>query len=79
MFGNLTEKVILGYLLIKNSVGFSFVIVTMILGMLFGVLVGNIETLGGYSGIVNIPPPGPINIPLLPSIESINADSSPQT
>ena len=36
--------------------------------MLFTVAVGNIEYLGGYSGISNIPVPNPIRIPLLPVI-----------
>lgn len=58
----------LGYALVKNA-GFSFVILTALLGMLFVVAVGNISFMGGYSGIANIPPPNPIRIPFLPPLE----------
>ena len=53
--------------LIKNT-GFTFVILTTVIGMVFGVAVGNIEALGAYNGISNIPPPNPISIPFLPTI-----------
>jgi branched-chain amino acid transport system permease protein len=58
----------LGYPLIKNA-GFSFVILTAVIGMIFVVAIGNIPQLGGYTGIPNIPPPDPIRIPFLPPIE----------
>jgi branched-chain amino acid transport system permease protein len=53
--------------LIRNT-GFTFVILTTVIGMVFGVAVGNIDALGAYNGISNIPPPNPINIPFLPPI-----------
>jgi branched-chain amino acid transport system permease protein len=60
----------LGYLLIgSGSSGFTFVMLTNVIGMLFAVLVGNIAYLGGYNGISNIPPPDAIHIPFLPVIE----------
>jgi branched-chain amino acid transport system permease protein len=61
----------LGYPLIKNA-GFSFVILTAVIGMIFVVAVGNIPQLGGYTGIANIPPPDPIRIPFLPPIEFVS-------
>lgn len=60
----------LGYLLIKN-VGFTFLIITAVIGMLFVVAIGNASFLGGYSGIADIPPPDPIRIPFLPPIEFV--------
>jgi branched-chain amino acid transport system permease protein len=59
---------LLGFILIKNS-GFVFVIMTMIIGMMIGVIIGNSSFLGGYSGIRNIPPPDPVTLPFLPAIE----------
>jgi branched-chain amino acid transport system permease protein len=64
----------LGLVLVRNP-GFSFVIMTMIMGMLFGVIIGSSKFLGGYSGIVGIPPPDTINIPLLPPIEFVSETS----
>lgn len=61
----------LGYALVKRA-GFSFVILTALISMLFVVAVGNISFLGGYSGIPNIPPPNPIKIPFLPPIEFVS-------
>jgi branched-chain amino acid transport system permease protein len=57
--------------LIRNT-GFTFVILTTVIGMVFGVAVGNIEWLGAYNGISNIPPPNPVMIPLLPPIEFVS-------
>ena len=59
--------VILGFILVRNP-GFSFVIMTMIIAMIFVVAVGDSEALGGYSGILRIPRPDPINIPFLPEL-----------
>jgi branched-chain amino acid transport system permease protein len=60
----------LGWILIgSGSSGFTFVMLTNVIGMLFAVLVGNIAYLGGYNGISNIPPPNPIHLPFLPVIE----------
>jgi branched-chain amino acid transport system permease protein len=58
---------VLGYALIRNA-GFTFVILTTVIGMLFVVAVGNIPALNGYNGIPNIPPPDTINIPFLPPL-----------
>ena len=60
-----------GYLFVRNP-GFSFVIMTMILGMVFVPIIGGTELFGGYTGIYGIPPPDPINIPLLPPIEFVS-------
>lgn len=57
----------LGLVLIRNP-GFSFTIITMIIGMLFVKIVGSTEWLGGYSGFKNIPPPNPIHLPFLPAV-----------
>ncbi len=58
---------ILGYPLLKNA-GFTFVILTSVIGMLFVVAVGNISAFGGYNGISNIPPPPSIHLGFLPDI-----------
>ena len=59
---------ILGFPLIKNA-GFTFVILTTVIGMLFVVAIGNIPALGGYNGIPSIPPPNPVKFPFLPVID----------
>ena len=67
---------ILGLVLVKNT-GFTFVILTSVIGMLFTVVVGNISYLGGYSGIANIPVPPPIHLPFLPAIEFGQLNKAP--
>jgi branched-chain amino acid transport system permease protein len=60
----------LGWILIgSGSSGFTFVMLTNVIGMLFAVLVGNINYLGGYNGISSIPAPNPIHLPFLPVIQ----------
>lgn len=59
----------IGFILIgSGSTGFTFVILSSVIGMLFSVVVGNISAVGGYNGLSNIPPPNPIKIPFLPAI-----------
>jgi branched-chain amino acid transport system permease protein len=63
-------SIALGYILIgSGSSGFTFVILSSVVGMLFTVAVGNTSYLGGYNGISNIPHPNPISIPFLGVIE----------
>jgi branched-chain amino acid transport system permease protein len=57
----------LGYLVVRNP-GFGFLILTSIIGMLIGLVFGNIRWLGGFTGIEYIPPPDPIHIPFLDPI-----------
>ena len=57
----------IGYLIIRNA-GFTFIILTTVIGMLFVVVVGNIPWLGGYNGVPGIPPPNPIHLGALGSI-----------
>jgi branched-chain amino acid transport system permease protein len=52
--------VIIGWVIIRNA-GFTFVIMTTVIGMLFVVAVGNIGSMGGYNGVSNIPAPDTIN------------------
>jgi len=58
---------IIGYVIIRNA-GFTFVIMTTVLAMLFVTVVGNIQWLGAYNGISNIPAPDPIDLGALGSI-----------
>jgi branched-chain amino acid transport system permease protein len=58
---------VIGYVIIKNA-GFTFIILTTVIGMLFVVAVGNIPWLGGYSGVPGIPPPDTIHLGALGSI-----------
>jgi branched-chain amino acid transport system permease protein len=51
---------IAGFVIIRNA-GFTFIIMTTVIAMLFVVAVGNIKSLGGYNGISNIPHPGALN------------------
>jgi branched-chain amino acid transport system permease protein len=62
-----TFAFVIGYVIIKNA-GFTFIILTTVIGMLFVVAVGNISWLGGYSGIPGIPPPNTIHLGALGSI-----------
>jgi branched-chain amino acid transport system permease protein len=58
-----------GYFLIgSGSSGFTFVILTSVIGMLFTVVVGNIKSIGGYSGLSKIPRPNAIDLPGLPAL-----------
>jgi branched-chain amino acid transport system permease protein len=57
----------IGFLVVRNP-GFGFLILTAIIGMLIGLVFGNIRWLGGFTGIEYIPPPNPLDIPLLAPI-----------
>lgn len=50
---------IIGYIIIRNA-GFTFIIMTTVIAMLFVTVVGNIQWMGAYNGISNIPPPDSI-------------------
>jgi branched-chain amino acid transport system permease protein len=60
---------ILGFPLIKNA-GFTFIILTSVIGMLFGVAFGNISELNGWVGMSNIPRPD--QLPFLPNIDWVS-------
>ncbi len=51
---------IAGYVIIRSA-GFTFVIMTTVIGMLFVVAVGNIGSMGGYNGVSSIPAPDTLN------------------
>jgi branched-chain amino acid transport system permease protein len=59
---------VLGFVLVRNA-GITFVVLTVVVGMLFPVVVGSISALGGHHGITDIPPPSPIRIPGFPALE----------
>jgi len=53
-----------GYILIgSSSSGFTFVILSSVIGMLFTAVVGSIRSIGGYSGLSEIPRPEAIRFP----------------
>ena len=54
--------------MIIRSAGFTFVIMTTVIGMLFVVAVGNIGSMGGYNGVSNIPAPDSLNFGALGSV-----------
>ena len=58
---------VIGYVIIRNA-GFTFIIMTTVIGMLFVTLVGNIQSLGAYNGVSNIPRPDTIDLGALGSI-----------
>lgn len=59
----------IGYIVIgRAGSGFTFVILSAVMGMLFRVVVGSISYLGGYYGMGDIPAPNTISIPFLPAI-----------
>ncbi len=51
---------LIGYVIIRNA-GFTFIIMTTVIAMLFVTVVGNIQWMGGYNGISNIPAPDSLN------------------
>jgi branched-chain amino acid transport system permease protein len=54
---------LLGFVLIgSGSSGFTFVILSAVVGMIFSTLVGAISWLGGYNGLSNVPPPGALHL-----------------
>ncbi len=53
----------------RGGGGFSFIIFSILIGMIFTLVVGSISYLGAWSGIHNIPAPNPIKIPFLPALE----------
>lgn len=58
----------IGFVIISSG-WLGFIVLTSVLGMIFSVLVGNIEYVGGYGGISGIPAPGSVHIPFLTLIE----------
>lgn len=62
---------LIGIILLKNA-GFTFLMLTALLGMVTVLVFGTFDIFGGYIGIVNIPPPEPIALPFLPPIEFIS-------
>jgi len=58
---------IIGYVIIRSA-GFTFIIMTTVIGMLFVVAVGNIGRMGGYNGVSNIPAPDTLNFGALGKI-----------
>lgn len=63
----------MGYFLIgSGSSGLAFVILSTTVGMLFPVLMGDIQYVGGNNGFPNIPPPNPIHLPFIPIIQIVS-------
>lgn len=60
-------SLVIGYVIIRNA-GFTFVIMTTVIAMLFVTVVGNIQWMGAYNGISNIPRPETIDFGALGSI-----------
>jgi branched-chain amino acid transport system permease protein len=50
---------LIGLVIIRHA-GFTFIIMTTVIGMLFVTVVGNIKWMGGYQGISTVPPPNAI-------------------
>ena len=62
---------IVGFVFVRNS-GFSFIVLTAVLGMVLVQVFGSFSIFGGHVGIQNIPPPEPISIPYLFQIEFLS-------
>jgi branched-chain amino acid transport system permease protein len=58
---------LIGYIIIRNA-GFTFIIMTTVIAMLFVTVVGNIKWLGAYNGISSVPAPDTLNFGALGSI-----------
>ncbi len=57
----------IGFLVVRNP-GFGFLILTAVIGMIIGLVFGNIKWLGGFTGFEYIPRPDPIVLPFLAPI-----------
>lgn len=57
---------IIGFVIIRSA-GFTFIIMTTVIAMLFVVAVGNIKWLGAYNGVSNVPAPDSISLGALGS------------
>jgi branched-chain amino acid transport system permease protein len=66
-----TIAFVAGFLVVRNA-GFGFLMLTAVIGMLVVTVFGNIRWLGGYQGIDTIPPPDPITIPFIGTIEFVS-------
>jgi branched-chain amino acid transport system permease protein len=58
---------VIGYIIIRNA-GFTFIIMTTVIALLFVTVVGNIGALGAYNGISNIPAPDSLGFGALGSV-----------
>lgn len=55
---------VLGYIMIgRGRGGFNFVILSSVIGMIFPVIMGSIEWVGGYAGMSGIPAPESVPLP----------------
>ena len=66
----------IGALLVKQG-GFGFIIQTLAFGFIIVLIFGTFEVFGGYVGIVGIPHPEPIPIPLVGSITFSSTSKTP--
>ena len=57
----------IGFVVVRNP-GFGFLILTAVIGMIIGLVFGNIKWLGGFTGFEYIPRPNPIDFPFLAPI-----------
>jgi branched-chain amino acid transport system permease protein len=57
----------IGFVVVRNP-GFGFLILTAVIGMIIGLVFGNIKWLGGFTGFEYIPRPDPIDLPFLATI-----------
>jgi branched-chain amino acid transport system permease protein len=57
----------IGFLVVRNP-GFGFLILTAVIGMIIGLVFGNIKWLGGFTGFEYIPRPDTIDFPFLTPI-----------
>ena len=55
--------------LLANKGGNAFVILTMVFGFIAILVFGTFDVFGGYVGIFNIPPPDPMHLPLIGTID----------
>jgi branched-chain amino acid transport system permease protein len=58
---------VIGWVIIRNA-GFTFIIMTTVIAMLFVTVVGNIQWMGAYNGISNIPAPDALNFGALGTV-----------
>ncbi len=65
-----TIALLVGAIILRTP-GMAFVILTMVVNMVFVEAVGHAELLGGWVGLMDIPPPNPIHFPWLGTLKFV--------
>jgi branched-chain amino acid transport system permease protein len=62
---------LLGIILIRSG-GFGFIMLSAIVGMVTVLVFGTFDVFGGHVGLLNLPPPEPVQVPFLGTIDFVS-------